>query len=107
MDRSTPVNLIAKSYVTDELLQPVPVETSRQVFANIQSISRAEWNAAGQQGLTPSWVMTMFAPDYEGEEIVSFVPPFEAEAQRFSVYRTFQSGSEEMELYLQKEAGTK
>lgn len=107
MDRSTPVNLIVISYTTDELLQPVPVETSRQVFANIQSIRRSEWTAAGQKGLTPSWVMTMFTPDYEGEEIVSFVPPFETEPQRFSVYRTYNAGNEELELYLQRETGTK
>lgn len=108
MDRSTPIKLIAVSYTTDALLQPVPVEKARTVFADIQSVSRAEWNAAGQQGLTPSWVVTMFAPDYEGEEIVSFVPLGESTEQRFSVYRSYLNARrEELELYLQREAGTK
>lgn len=107
MDRSTPIKLINTSYQMDAMLQPVPVETSRTVFAAIQSISRAEFLAAGQMGLTPSWEMTIFAPDYEGEQIVAFTPPGSDTEERFTVYRTYIGRNEELEIYLQREAGTK
>lgn len=107
MDRSTPIKLIATSYQMDAMLQPVPKETTRTVFAAIQSISRAEFLAAGQLGLTPTWELTMYAPDYEGEQIVAFTPPGSVTEERFSVYRTYNGRNEELELYLQKEAGTK
>ena len=107
MDRSTPIKLISVTYTTDELLQSVAVETPRTVYAAVQSISRAEFLAAGQMGLTPSWELTMFAPDYNGEEIVAFTPPGSDTEQRFSVYRTYLPRNEELELYLQREAGTR
>lgn len=67
MDRSSVMTLIASTYQTDEIGQSVPVETRRQVFCNLRSVGRAEWAAAGQRGLNPELVATMFAPDYLGE----------------------------------------
>lgn len=107
MDRSTPIKLIRRSYGVDELLQPVPVETSRTVFAAVRSISRAEFVAAGQMGMTPTWQLTMFAPDYELEDLVAFTPPGSDTEKRYSVYRTYRGRNEELELYLQTEVGTK
>ena len=69
MDRSNVLTLIGKSYTTDAIGQRVPVETKRQVFCNLRSVSRSEWLAGGQLGLRPELVATMFAPDYYGEEI--------------------------------------
>lgn len=107
MDRSTPIDLIKQGYTMDAMLQPVPNEERRTVYAAIQSISRAEFVAAGQMGLTPTWQLTMFAPDYEGEQIVAFTPPGSDTEERFSVYRAYITRNEELELYLQREAGTR
>lgn len=68
MDRSIVVELIAEAYTVDALRQTVTTETAREVFAAIRSVSRTEWDAAGNQGLRPDFQITMFAPDYEGEK---------------------------------------
>ena len=70
MDRSSVITLIKKTYATDELKQQVPVETRRMVFCDLRSVTRSEWAAAGQMGLNPELVAVMFAPDYQGEQIV-------------------------------------
>jgi len=69
MDRSDEIKLIKQSYTVDELGQRVPTEIERVVYCNLRSVSRSEWAAAGQLGLNPELVATMFAPDYHGEQI--------------------------------------
>lgn len=99
MDRSCVITLVAETYTTDTLGQKIPTETTRDVFANVQSISRAEWVAAGNQGLKPEWQFTMFAPDYEGEKIVIF------NYKRYAVYRTYIRQDENIELYVEEQVG--
>lgn len=105
MDRSTPIKLISQSYTKDALLQLVPTETERTVFANVRSTSRSEWTAAGQQGLNPEYELTMFGPDYQGETIVAVQ---EGDGwPRFSVYRTYKGRNDELTLYVERKAGTR
>ena len=99
MDRSRELKLIAKSYAADDLKQLIETETSRTVYCNIRSVTRAEWVAGGQLGLKPELVATMFAPDYEGEEIA------ELDGIRYAVYRTYLGSFELIELYLERQAG--
>lgn len=99
MDRSTPIYLVAEEYTTDALGQRLPSETQRMVFANVRSVTRSEWNAAGQQGIKPEWQMTMFAPDYEGEKIVIY------NGKRFAIYRTYLRADERLELYVEEQVG--
>ena len=75
MDRSSTLKLIRVIYLKDEIGQPVLEEITRTVFCNLRSVSRAEWAAAGQQGLKPELVATMFAPDYHGEEMAELASP--------------------------------
>lgn len=70
MDRSNLITLIKTSYAYDAIGQAVPVETRRTVFCDLRSVTRSEWSAAGQLGLKPELMATLFAPDYQGEEIV-------------------------------------
>ena len=75
MDRSNVLTLIGASYAVDELGQRVPVEVPRKVFCDLRSVTRAEWAAAGQLGLKPDLVATMFSPDYQGEQIAELTTP--------------------------------
>lgn len=101
MDRSTQIYLISVTYTTDALKQRVPTEHRRAVFAAMQSVTMEEWTQAGQLGLSPEFRAVVFAPEYNGEEIV------EVKGKRFSVYRTYQGKNENLELYLGRKAGTK
>ena len=105
MDRSHVVKLISLSYATDNLLQLIPTETPREVFASVNSITRAEWNAAGQKGLNPEYEITMFGPDYQGEQVLAIQEG--DNWPRFSVYRTYRGRNDELTLYVERQAGTK
>lgn len=101
MDRSREVTLVAKAYTPDSIGQLLPTETTRTIYANIRSASRAEWAAAGQLGFQPELVVTCFSPDYEeGHERTVIV-----DSRRYEVYRTYQASGEMTELYLRREVG--
>lgn len=99
MDRSTPIFLVSESFEEDAygVLQPTPVR--RLVYANVTSVTGAEWFEGGRNGLNPEYRVRMFAPDYEGEEIV------EIRGKQYSVYRTYHARTDVLELYVEKRKG--
>lgn len=99
MDRSTPINLIGITYTADSIGQLIPTETEHKVFCNVSSVTRAEFFAAGDSGFRPELRVTMFAPDYHGEEICVH------NSVRYSVYRTFLGSNDMIELYLERKVG--
>lgn len=99
MDRSRVLKLISNTYIKDSIKQQVPQETAREVFCNVTGISGTEKLEAGREGLNPQFRATVFAFDYNGEEIV------ELDGERYSVYRTYPGKNEDMELYLEKKVG--
>lgn len=103
MDRSNVCYLVSKTYTQDALGQFIPTEVSTMVYCDIQSVTRAEWMNAGQQGLKPEWKVTMFAPDYNGEDIVDIA--IGSSRVRYGVYRTYVAKDETLELYLERKVG--
>lgn len=95
------VTLIGETYADDGILQKIPTETTREVFASVSSVSRAEWRSAGLSGLRPSFVAVMPLVNYNGEKLLEW------RGVRYAVYRTyFSAGSDEIELYLEQRTGT-
>lgn len=75
-------------------------ETSREVFARMDSISRAEFFAAGQAGFKPDYKFVVFAGEYAGEALCDY------NGVRYAIYRTYQvPGTDYMELYVHQKAG--
>ena len=70
----------------------LPQETARQVFCSVESVSRAEWAAAGQLGLAPQWRVTLFAPDYNGEDAAELDDADAHESEAPAVEPEFESG---------------
>lgn len=99
MDRSSVMQLIAVTYAEDDIGQRVPAETTRDVFCNIASVSANEWFEAGRAGMQAALKVTMFAPDYQGEQIAV------VEGVRYGIYRTYRAKNETLELYLERRAG--
>lgn len=98
------ITLVGMIYKDDGLKQKVPVDSLREVWARIESISRSEWNAAGREGLNPQLLIVTAAVNYNGEKIVQ-IGKGQA-ARRYSVYRTYRlADSDEIELYLERKAG--
>lgn len=99
MDKSNVLKLISQTYQADEYGRQIPTETERAVFCNVQSVSLAEWSEGGRLGLNPEYRFTMFAPDYQGEEIAEF------DGKRYSIYRTYLGRNESIELYAERRTG--
>lgn len=99
MDRSTPIKLIKQTYTEDQYGVLQPVQTSRTVYANVTSVGATEWFEGGRNGLNPEYRVRMFAPDYEGEEVVQIG------GVNYAVYRLYQARTDVLELYLEKRKG--
>lgn len=72
--------------------------TSREVFCAVESISRSEFYDAGRNGLNPSYKVTMFAADYDGETTMTL------DEKPYRIYRTYQAG-DDIELYVERQGG--
>lgn len=102
MNKSVTINLLTKTYTTDDMGQKIYTTKQRTVFATLTSISRAEWTSysqTGRQGLVPAYVATIFMGDYEGESQCVY------NGQTYGIYRTYERDDEQVELYLEKKAG--
>ena len=99
MDRSRVLTLIGVTYTVDEIGQQIPEEHPRDVFCNISSVSASEWFEGGRNGMNPEYRATMFAPDYNGEDVA------ELDGIRYGIYRTYLGKGETIELYLERKAG--
>lgn len=99
MDKSRVLTLIGVTYTADSIGQQIPEETTREVYCSVSSVSASEWFEAGRAGLKPEYRATMFAPDYQSEQIA------ELDGVRYSVYRTYLGRNETIELYLERKAG--
>lgn len=99
MDKSKVLTLIGVTYSADSIGQQVPIETPRNIFCNISSVSSSEWFDGGKKGLNPEYRAVMFSPDYNGEQIA------ELDGVRYGIYRTYLGRNETIELYLERKAG--
>lgn len=98
MDRPADITLIAKSYEKDDIGQQIETETERTVPCTLTSVSRQEWQAAGQQGFQPSKRAIVFTDDYQDEDAARI------DGVLYSVYRTYEGDDDRTELYLEKKA---
>lgn len=95
------ITLISNTFTTDENGVQMALETKREIFCRMGSVTRAEFFNGGRAGLNPEFVFTVFAGDYMGEEIVAF------HGRSYAIYRTyFVPDSDYIELYVQRKGGT-
>lgn len=81
------VTLIAETLDWDDIGNTVPAQpVEREVWADVRSISRAEFAAAGAAGLKPSLMAVVHACDYGGQTRLRW------EGLTLEVYRTYRPG---------------
>lgn len=100
MDRSEVISLLKTTKTQNEFGVWVSTTTSRDVFCQVDSVTRAEFFEGGRNGLNPQFRFSMFFGDYEGEKIVVY------KGLPYSVYRTFQAKNDTLELYVERKGGT-
>lgn len=94
------IDLIAETQQVDEYGVQKPSETSRQVFARRDSVTRSEFFGGGRNGLNPDMMFLVFVGDYKGERKCAY------EGKTYAIYRTFEPDDDYIELYVQREGGT-
>lgn len=100
MDRSDTITLIGETVTADSSGVERTTPTRRTIFAQVDSITRAEFIEAGRAGLNPQYKFVVFAGDYEGETIAEY------KCKRYAIYRTYLARDDRLELYAQREGGT-
>lgn len=103
MDRSVVFYLIADTYTQDAAGQQIATRSRRMVYGRMNSVTRAEWSAAGELGIKPEYQITMFGPDYNGEPALEM--EINGQMQTFGIYRTYQTTSDDLELYVEWKVG--
>lgn len=99
MDRSTPIYLCTETWSRDDYGVNQKEETFRKVYANVRSVTMSEWFEGGRNGLNPEFRMTMFSGDYQGETIIKY------NGVRYTVYRTYITTNDMIELYVERREG--
>ena len=100
MDRSDVITLVSEARNQNEYGVWETIKTNRDVFAQVDSVTRSEFFEAGRNGLNPEFRFRMFAGDYEGEQIVIF------HGKSYGVYRTYLGRTDTIELYVERKGGT-
>ena len=93
------ITLITKTMTTDEVGFPIAEETEYETFCRVDSISRAEFFNAGKAGMTPEYVFIINAVEYNGQTEVEY------EGKRYTIYRTYRTDEDMMELYAEYRSG--
>ena len=94
------VDLISEVSTTDEDFNAVSVETPRQVFCKVRSVTRSEFYSGGQAGINPAYVLELFMGDYNGEKLCSF------HNAKYAIYRTYNRLDDDVvELYIEEKVG--
>ena len=110
MDRSDVIYLVKDTYTINSIGQRVPQKSARMVYCNISSVTGTEWFQGGQNGLKPEYRLTMFRHDYENEEVVNIGGDLIGDEVTggtfYTVYRTYERKNDELELYVEKRAGS-
>lgn len=99
MDRSVTFKLLSSTWTQDSIGQWTEKTDYREVFGQISSVNSTEFFAAGQNGITPEFRITMFGPDYEGEQNLLL------DGEIYSIYRTYIGRNDTLELYVEKRRG--
>lgn len=100
MDRSTPITLLTTAKEQDDYGVWVETITSKDVFAQVDSVTRAEFFEGGRNGLNPEYRMTMFSGDYDGQKMLIY------NGNTYSIYRTYLNRTDTIELYVERKGGS-
>lgn len=100
MDRSEVITLLGATKSQNEFGIWKETKTERNVFCQVDSVTRAEFFDGGRNGLNPEFRFTIFFGDYNGERKVIY------KGNPYAVYRTYHARTDELELYVERKGGT-
>lgn len=100
MNRSAQITLLSTQKTQNDygVWEETPVK--HDVFCQVGSVTGAEFFEGGRNGLNPEFRMKLFFGDYNGEKMLIY------NGNTYSIYRTFQSDTDIIELYVERKGGT-
>jgi hypothetical protein len=99
MDKSVMFYLLVPTQTQDTMGDWETTLTKRPVYGSVSSVTANEFFAGGQNGYSPEIKVTMFGPDYEGEENL------ELDGVQYSIYRVYRGRTDTAELYCERRRG--
>lgn len=99
MDRSNVIYLISETWTPDQYGVMKAKHTERKVYCDVTSVTLSEWSEGGRIGLNPEYRMSMFSPDYHGEEILKY------NGILYTIYRSYRGRNETIDLYVERRHG--
>lgn len=90
--------IVQKKTGEDDLGQPIISENPFMVFCSKLSITRAEFNVAGQQGHKPEMMLVVDSDSYDQEKKLEY------QKKKYMIYKTFQRVDGFTELYCEVNA---
>lgn len=99
MDRSEVITLVSATTVRNEYGILEKRTTSREVFAQVDSVTRTEFFEGGRNGLNPELQFRMFSGDYNDEKEIVY------NGRHYGVYRTYMGRNDVIELYTERKGG--
>lgn len=100
MDRSEVITLLSSVKTQNQYGVWEETLTSKDVFCQVDSVTRQEFFEAGRNGLNPEFRFTMFFGDYNDERDVIY------KGKAYSVYRTYIGRKDTIELYVERKGGS-
>jgi SPP1 family predicted phage head-tail adaptor len=92
-------NLLSITSTKDSLGQPIKTEKPFMVFCSKLSITRAEFNSAGQLGHKPDMVLVVDSDAYDKEKLLEY------QNEKYNIYKSFMRQDGFTELYVEVNAG--
>lgn len=99
MDRSDVIELVSTTRQKNSKGIYETVEVKKQIFCSVRSVTMQEFFQGGQMGLKNQIRFDVFQYDYDGEEVIIH------NGNRYSVYRTYLSKDDVLEIYCKKDVG--
>lgn len=100
MDRSDVITLLSSTQAQNDYGVWTDTTTARDVFCQVDSVTRQEFFDGGRNGLNPEFRFTMFFGDYNDEHDVIY------KGKAYTVYRTFLAKNDTIELYVERKGGS-
>lgn len=100
MTKLNTISLISvDSSTVDAIGQVVETERLVPIIAEVRSITQSEFMEASQNGLSPSYLFRVSVFGYSGEKSLIY------NGARYSVYRTYETDDNYIELYTESKVG--
>ena len=99
MTRINKLELITETISRDSIGQITTTESTTELIAEVRSVSQSEYMNGKQSGISPAYVFRVSLFGYSGQTIVKY------NDVKYSVYRTYETDDNYVELYAEKAIG--